>query len=189
MSITSCLAISHRRDTCPITSSSLAVPSVSGPFPSASPRRVTPPSAWSRASPSSSIVPPPPSASALNQLLIRAGLRAICADRASILTSSASLVHFTRCFLKKSMPSLYNAWGVYLPPSPPLPPARRGAAERCRTTTPSYRICGLRHHTGGLGFTAGDLPCSPPSVERVQFGRLSQVSLKASPSALIHRQV
>ena len=62
----------------------------------------------------------------------------------------AGLVQFIEMFLKKAMPSLYTALGVY------LPRARRGAAE-CAEQLHLHRICGLRHHRRPR-LPAGDLP-------------------------------
>ena len=93
----------------------------------------------------------------------------------------ASLVQFVEMFLQKAMPSLYEALGVYLPlittNCAVLGVALAERAEQSYNFGESL-IYGI---TGGVGFLLA-IVLFASVRERMEFCRVSQVLLRASPS-------
>ena len=100
----------------------------------------------------------------VNIILVKLGLDYM--QTVAFILVVASLVQFIEMFLKKSMPTLYTALGVY------LRRARRGAAQRAERLQ-LHRIRGVRHHRRPW-LPAGDLPvlhgARAPGVCRLSQG-------------------
>ena len=80
----------------------------------------------------------------------------------------AGLVQFIEMFLKKSMPSLYTALGVYLPLITTNCAVLGVVLLNVQNDYTFIAVCGLRHHRRPR-LPAGDRTCSPPSGSACSF--------------------